>query len=459
MIEEDYYTKVEQPGYLKRVLYGDSVAEYSIVLVQKKDQKIFSHMKFHELWDYLLSLNCQVINQNDKEYIYLKDEFKTVSYDKENGTFLIETPEYVVRHYVNEELISLKVDIFRSIDVTKNHSMLEYEDLNITTPEDCKFLASLNQMNYSRSGIYRSSIEYIEPFEVQEKTKIDYSGHVYDLCIPKTQNFFANGILVHNTDSIFYIIPTNNPEEKSPEELWDLAVNASESINDLIIDYNKNTLLPRCNIDPEDNHTFFKTELLMSSLLLLDVKKNYAYKLLVKEGNVLEKPKVSYTGIQVVRSDSAKFTQDLLREMIENIILNETIPNENKKDKVIEVINDYRNKIKEHINNLNLNDIGIPGKWSKDKLIINGMKLYNQIMNEEVFSSGSAGKFIYCKFGKDFGKDINGICIPYSYDKDLLNEKLISNKISIDENKQWDTLLTTTCHRVINLVKKLKKGE
>lgn len=443
MIEEDYYTKVEQPGYLKRVLYGDSVAEYETIIIQENFS--IQRVSFEYLWNYLIDKSCLVIKKNNKEYIYLTNEFKTLSYDIQQGVFVSKTPDYIVRHYIDDELIRIKTSNNKTLDVTKDHSLLNYEYNNIVCrkPMDCEHVLNEN----------------LKQLPIDYKTEMFYKGYVYDLCIPQTQNFIVNGILVHNTDSIFYIIPTKNPEEKSPEELWDIAVNASESINDLIIDYNKNTLLPRCNIDPDDNHTFFKTELLMSSLLLLDVKKNYAYKLLVKEGNVLKKPKVSYTGIQVVRSDSAKFTQDLLREMIENIILNETIPNEDKKDKVIEVINDYRNKIKDHIKNLNLNDIGIPGKWSRDKLIINGMKLYNQIMNEEVFSSGSAGRFIYCKFGKDFGKDINGICIPYSYDKDLLSEKLITNKISIDENKQWDTLLTTTCHRVINLVKKLKKGE
>jgi hypothetical protein len=77
-------------------------------------------------------------------------------------------------------------------------------------------------------------------------------------------------------------------------------------------------------------------------------------------------------------------------------------------------------------------------------------------MNEEIFTPLSAGKFIYCKFGINFGKDINGICVPYTYDKELLKEKLEANKIIIDENKQWETLLTTTCKRVLDLVKTLK---
>jgi hypothetical protein len=357
---------------------------------------------------------------------------------------------------------ALKGDMYKLKLYTTNQKIIDlfnvvfnFKDCDIIKENGTFYGTGTAKPNITRKSNL-AKIRNIRAIHIKDKKNISYKDYVYDLCIPQTQNFVANGILVHNTDSIFYVIPTKDPDKKTPEELWDIAMKTSEAINDLIIDYTKNTLLPRCNIDPDENQTFFKTELLMSALMLLNVKKNYAFKLLVKEGNVLEKPEVSYTGIQVVKSNTAKFTQNLLKEMIEEIVLNKKILNQDKKNHIVNVIDEYHKKIKLLISNFEFEEIGIPGKWSKSKLIINGMKLYNQIMNEEIFTPLSAGKFIYCKFGINFGKDINGICVPYTYDKELLKEKLEANKIIIDENKQWETLLTTTCKRVLDLVKTLK---
>ena len=267
---------------------------------------------------------------------------------------------------------------------------------------------------------------------------------------------YLKRVLYSDTDSIFIKIPEEDIEDKSAEELWENAEQAADAINDLIIDYNKNTLLPRCNIDPENNYTFFKTELLMSAMLFLDVKKNYAYKLLVKEGVVLDPPKISYTGIQVVKSDTAKFTQNLLKSVIEGVMLNEKINNEEKTNHIGEKVDEFNKQFKNDIHDFKFEEIGIPGKWSKNKQMINGMQLYNQIMNEDIFSMGSAGKFLYCKFGNNYGPNVNGICVPYEYDKEMLKEKFQAHKIVVDEDKQWNTLITTTCKRVFDLAKKLK---
>jgi len=624
MLEKDFYTKVEKPGYLKRVLYSDSVAENCETLIKRKTDSHIHSITFKNLWDELVKNGEKVIKQNNKEYIYLQHnkELLTATYNIKNDELLLREIGYIVRHYVEDELIDLKLTNLTSLPVTKNHSLLGYKKENDQkqfvkiTPDECTHVPILNNqinfninidINYLIFGSYigdnrtllnekekydsfiidnyefnrlinsydtennilyestlgelyndynkllnflcgyylsngsfngeniiltsknyiilnqirkllisigcyshissdqdetiyhleifsdnRSIIDIINIINLFEKPllikpngifyksdgvttntnkadllnvqacsvksfePIQYNGYVYDFNVPYTQIFVANGCLVHNTDSIFIQIPEENAENKEAKDLWNKAENAAESINDLIIDYNKNVLLPRCNIDPEKNETFFKTELLMTSMLFLDVKKNYAYKLLVKEGVVLNEPKISYTGIQVIKSDSSKFTQDLLREIIENIMLNEKIKDDEKTNKISKIVDQFNKKFKEDVDNFDFTDIGIPGKWSKKILIINGMKMYNKIMNTDTFSMGSAGKFIYCKFASDPGPNINGVCVPYEYDKELLKEKFIANKIVVDENKQWNTLITTTCKRVFDLAKKLK---
>ena len=226
-----------------------------------------------------------------------------------------------------------------------------------------------------------------------------------------------------------------------------------------MLEYITQHLLPRCNINPERNETYFKTELVFDSAMFLDVKKQYAYKLLIKEGNPLEKPKVKYTGIQVVKSDAAKITQQMLEEMIEKIALNSEIPRHQKIEVLGNTVSTFKNKFHEAVSTYNFEEIGLPGKWGGRDMFVNGMKLFNFIMNREIFSVAAAGRFVYCSFqnppslkGIDL-KNTKGICVPYTYSIEEVAVKMQQFGIIVDVATQWDKLFTTTCHRVVQLIK------
>jgi len=271
-------------------------------------------------------------------------------------------------------------------------------------------------------------------------------------------------ILYGDTDSLFIAVP-GNVKEMNIDEKWELAEKTAEGINKLIVQYYTEYLLPRSNISPQHNEIYFKTELAMESAMFLDVKKNYAYKLICKEGVVIDPPKIKYTGIQVVKSDAAKTTQNLLKALIEGVVLNAEIPDSEKLNAVMKVVNDYKQQFKADINSLNFQNIGFPGKWAKRDLFINGMRIYNHIMGSDVFAPGSSAKLIYCLFRnapmlKTLGieqKDLKGICVPYEYDAELLKTRMYEYNIVLDENTQWKKLYTTTVDRVVNLVKRIKK--
>lgn len=271
-------------------------------------------------------------------------------------------------------------------------------------------------------------------------------------------------ILYGDTDSLFIAIPAKNSENMTTQEKLRIADKISEDINDAVSRYLNEYLLPKSNISPDQNATYFKSEMLMSAIMFLDVKKSYAYKLEAKKGKILSKQEVKYTGIQVVRSNAAKLTQNMLREIIETVILNEKLNSKDRLPKVSEIVNTFHASFLENINNLDLAEVSIPGKWAKQEMFINGMNLYNFIMGKEIFSMGSAGNFIYCIFRnpKLFQKSnldmskIKGIVIPQIYDKIILDRKLNEFQIQVDNNTQWDTLYSTTVGRIIDLVKLTK---
>lgn len=289
---------------------------------------------------------------------------------------------------------------------------------------------------------------------------IEFPKDFYNLAEKKQ---FLEYILYGDTDSIFFKIPIDC-ENMSIEERLEIANKAAKDINNIIKEYVEGYLLPKMNIDISNNQTDFKTELLIDSIMFIDVKKNYAYKLLAKENKVFEKPSFKYTGLQVIKSDTAKLTQDMLRDIIEKVALNtEILDNKQRIKKVIEIVNKYKQIFDEDCNNLIAERIGKPGKWSKQDLFINGMKLYNYIMGEDTFSSGSAGKFVYCNFlqiqkmkAANINLDkINGIVFPYTYDTEKVAEKFNEYRITINRTQQWDTLFTTSIQRVIEVIKNI----
>lgn len=460
-MEKDFYFEVEKPQNLKHILYGDSVSEDMTLSVMVRNENSLKDITFEKLWNYLINdLDCDVVKDSGKEYIFIKDEFRVITYFKESYKFYLDIPKYIVRHKIKEKIVSLETEKNEILKVTKQHSVMTVSKDRLFVeekPENCKYL--LKENYYPDENNFHREL-------ITKKSEVDYDGYVYDICIPQTQVFFANGFLVHNTDSIFIVIPEKNLDEKSLEEQWGLAEKHAKNINDLIIDFTKNTILKRCNILPNHNRTFFKTELLMESIMFLDVKKNYAYKLLVKEGKILDKPKISYTGIQVIKSDTAKITQNLLVKLIEGIILDMDVPNNEKSSRCIKIVEEIHEKFLKEIKELNFTEIGVPGKWSKNDFTINAMKIYNFITGSSNFGPGSSGLFIYTKFHspsklkgiEDINlKKINGICVPYNYDERILQQKLNEFGISIDIESQWNKLYTTTCDRIIKLANMISK--
>jgi len=272
-------------------------------------------------------------------------------------------------------------------------------------------------------------------------------------------------ILYGDTDSLYVVIPAKNSDKMTTQEKLVIADKVSEDINSAVTRYLNEYFLPKSNISIDQNSTYFKTEMLIQAIMFLDVKKNYAFKLEAKKGKILDKPEVSYTGIQVVRSNAAKLTQDMLREIIENVVLNDKLNNKERLPKVSEIVNRFHDKFLENIDNLDLAEVSIPGKWAKAEQFISSMGLYNFIMKKEIFSLGSAGNFIYCTFRNvklfqgsnlDMSK-IKGLTIPQVYDKVLLDKKLNEYQIQIDKSTQWDTLFSTTVGRIVELVKMTKE--
>lgn len=272
---------------------------------------------------------------------------------------------------------------------------------------------------------------------------------------------YLNHVLYSDTDSVYLKIP--HPKEDSLENKWKRSIEVSEIINNTIINYLKDYIFKLANITPDKNQTFFKTEGLMGGIgFLPDVKKYYTYQLLVDEGKFLEKPKIKYKNISI-KSNLAKMSTDMIQDIINNIILNNNILKDQKLNLIHERINQWGKYYKDLISKYDFSEIGIPNKWSKSTQIINAMKAYNIIMEKEIFVHGSAGKYIYCNFKMTHPfmmdksidiKNLNSLAIPYTYDSELLRQKMTKYQIEVDSAKHWDKcIMTTTCQKLLEMLK------
>ena len=283
-------------------------------------------------------------------------------------------------------------------------------------------------------------------------------------------------IVLGDTDSMFINIPTVKP--KDTKEAIDKANKIAKDINDLITAFTKNELLPALGIDPKYNFTEFKTEIVANGLLLLPVKKNYACRMLAKEGKVMDPPIVVYTGIGV-KSDQTKWTKDFIKILTEQIILNPELSRDEAKQKIMELAENSKLRIQNDLENYEFHYIGVPKKWgtkfkdpTKDAWQIIAMKLFNSIMNEKILVPMSPSLLLPIKIpspqeferklapvrnsGDAFISDtpiakMNYIAFPHSYDKDKVKKAMEYFGIIIDPKDVWDKIYNTTLKDIIEM--------
>ena len=236
------------------------------------------------------------------------------------------------------------------------------------------------------------------------------------------QSDYLKYIPYGDTDSIFCIVPLDR-DDYSKEEKWEIAVKHSENINKLIIDYLNSYLLPKCNIDTKHNKTFFKIEMLIPILMLLDVKKHYAYWYECSEGTFMEYMTLKIKGLPIIKSDSIKLMREYLLTLLIKVIgkdelkrqkifktacghsgekIDEDLKNlpENRLDAAIVVTEYFRNQFNLAVDNYHFIDICKPVKWSKKDEIKLAMLAFNKIANKKVFEPSVPGLFCYVKYLK-----------------------------------------------------------
>jgi len=170
--------------------YGDSVAGSSMLCV-KRDENVET-VSIEDLYN---SEVGRLTESKEKSYVSSKCEVLSGC-----GEFL--PIKYVMRHYTQKSVYRVTSESGKFVDVTEDHSVMVYKsggvDLVEVKPTDIH--------NNDRLLVFVDCECREESITSVEKLCDEYNDYVYDIEVdtddPNNHTFYANQILVHNTDSV-----------------------------------------------------------------------------------------------------------------------------------------------------------------------------------------------------------------------------------------------------------------
>lgn len=169
------------------VVYGDSVSADTKITIYPNTE-ISIKTLFKETNE----------KHNGKEY-YFPENLESQTYDIKNNKITFKPIKYIMRHKVSKKMYRVYITDNHFVDVTEDHSLMGYKGNSKliskrkpTNLNNVKFVTSINNI-----------LGFIKPKDVKVE-EIEYDDYVYDVEIEDTHTFFANNILVHNTDSVYF---------------------------------------------------------------------------------------------------------------------------------------------------------------------------------------------------------------------------------------------------------------
>ncbi|MEO2116793.1 MAG: DNA polymerase domain-containing protein [Methanocaldococcus sp.] len=292
-----HQTMEEAEKFGFKVIYADSVTEDTEIIVKINDE-----IKFLKIKDLFKKVDYTV---GEKEYCLLDNVYALTLDD--DGKLVWKKVPYVMRHKANKDIYRVWITNSWYIDVTEDHSLIGYKDkkfVEITPNEirdiDIKLIAidkNLKSYNF---------------VDVEKIEKIRYNGYVYDIEVEGTHRFFANGILVHNTDGFYAIWK----EKISKDELIKKALEFVEYIN--------SKLPGTMELEFEG---YYKRGIFVT-------KKRYAL--------IDENGRVTVKGLEFVRRDWSNIAKITQKKVLEALLVEGSV--EKAKKIIQDIIKDLREK-------------------------------------------------------------------------------------------------------------------
>lgn len=309
------------------VLMGDSVRGDMVVTYNGDDiqiKELFGDVSY---------------SSGSKEYCILHGLVR--SYNPETMMDEMRPVESIMRHKCGKRMFRIECGSSYVI-VTEDHSLMILDDgLVERSPLD---VAIGDTMVMHKNGAGPVKITNI----IDEG---ETSGYVYDLTVEKFNTFFANDLLVHNTDSTYVRLDKYADRvgiEKTPENMIALADGLQSVLQDRLPD-----ILAKKFLTPADDIRILEPgrEVVGSRGLFKNAKKRYAIHIIDDEGKSVDKLKVM--GMETRRSDTPKYIQDFLTMVLEKVVRDGA-----DYDSIEKIVSEFR----ETFRNMDPWRIGSPGR-------------------------------------------------------------------------------------------------
>lgn len=236
----------------------------------------------------------------------------------------------------------------------------------------------------------------------------DYDDYVYDVEIADTHTFFANDILVHNTDSCYITLTEFAKKLPTDDKL---------KIVKAIDKFCKSKIMPIINdgYDELANRiNAFQQKMIMEREVIADravvrAKKNYCLNVYNSEGIQYDTPKLKVMGLESARSSTPEICRDAFNETLKFIMTSDESTTQA-----------YIAKFKKEFMSADVEDISFPrgindiDKWTLDNqklgqfmkktpIHVKGALTYNVLLDQhdltqyEPIRMGTKVKFVYLK--------------------------------------------------------------
>lgn len=266
----------QELGY--QVVYGDSVTGDSEIVVG--DDRVTIEDLF-ENWD------DREIRGRDKEILDVRDEDLETPSIEEDGVVTTDQIDRIIRHKTEKQLYRVELNGDESVTVTRDHSVLIWEDGQICEVTPTELSGGERMVTYDgnlreRLRSRRKSenregrrFEEIPGAEINRVTSVDPvetdQEWVYDLEVRDNSTFLADGVFVHNTDSIMVHLDGFDPQENMDETVYE-SWRVGEIVNDRMDDFAENF----CGIGRDEHRFELEFEKLYETYFVGDKKKRYA---------------------------------------------------------------------------------------------------------------------------------------------------------------------------------------
>ncbi len=408
---------VEQHGYT--VLYGDSVAGDSLVRISNAyGQNAISPIE-------QLFQHVDLTSIEGKEYCIPHETLYTPTLTKD-GTLKNVRIVYIMRHRAQKPMYRItfykntRATIPTCLDVTEDHSVFRYNSVanRIEAVKPTELRPFDGMILYKpKDGVVDDLDDYV-PVIVKGVVPIPYDGYVYDIEVDdKAHRFFANDILVHNTDSVFVKLNVTTKEEalRFGFEIEKI-VNASYDA------------FAQETFGVSEHKIHIKFEKLYRRFFQSGRKKRYAVHIIWKEG--VDFDRIDISGFEFKRSDTPAVIKRVQYTLLEKVIRGED--ESEGKAYLREEIRKYRSGI------YSLDEIGIPGGISKDldayekpDANVRGAIYANTYLNAH-FGAGSKPKRVYISTVRSRYPKTDVIC--FEYGKEVPDVFVIDTKTMFEKS-------------------------